>query len=221
MCEAKTELLKINPADYAARLTTTLNRLRDADACTESYRKLVKGLGGVSFDHNESINLLQILEINGTADCLWALCATAENSNKIGRLMAADIAESVLAIYQKSYPNDNRPRDAIQAAREFALGKISGAARAAASEAARDAAWAAASAAARAAASDAAWAAASAAAWAAARDAAWAAARDATRDAAWDAAWDAKQKLYRGWFNEMIEAAFAAQKAAAKKEVKL
>jgi hypothetical protein len=33
-----------------------------------------------------------------------------------------------------------------------------------------------------------------------------------------DAAMDAKQKLYRGWFNEMIEAAFAAQKAAARHE---
>ena len=42
---------------------------------------------------------------------------------------------------------------------------------------------------------------------AAARDAAWAAARAA----AWSAAWDAKQKLYRGWFNEMVEAAFAEQ----------
>ena len=65
-----------------------------------------------------------------------------------------------------------------------------------------------------------------AAAWAAARDAAWDAAWDAARAAAWaavwdaarDAAWDAKQKLYRGWFNEMIEAAFAAQKAAARHE---
>jgi len=31
------------------------------------------------------------------------------------------------------------------------------------------------------------------------------------RDAAWDAAWDAKQKFYRGWFNEMVEAAFAIE----------
>jgi len=64
---------------------------------------------------------------------------------------------------------------------------------------------------------DTAWAAA----WAAARAAARAAACDAAWAAAGDAARAAKQKLYRGWFNEMIEAAFAAQKAAAKKEVKL
>jgi len=38
-----------------------------------------------------------------------------------------------------------------------------------------------------------------------------AAARAAAQDAAWDAARDAKQRLYRGWFNEMVEAAFAQQ----------
>jgi len=88
--------------------------------------------------------------------------------------------------------------------------------RAAARDAARDAAGAAAWAAARAAAWDAVWAAAGAAAWAAAWDAAGAAARAAARAAAWDAAWDAaraaKQKLYRGWFNEMVEDAFAMAK---------
>jgi hypothetical protein len=101
------------------------------------------------------------------------------------------------------------------------------AARAAARDAARAAAWDAAGAAARAAAWDAAgaaagdaawaaaWAAAWDAAWAAAGDAAWAAAWDAAgaaaRAAAWAAAWAEKKKLYRGWFNEMVEAAFAQQ----------
>jgi hypothetical protein len=59
---------------------------------------------------------------------------------------------------------------------------------------------------------DAAWAAAR----DAARDAAWAAARDAAWDAAAHAAWDAKQKQYRGWFNEMVEAAFAMQATTAR-----
>jgi hypothetical protein len=95
------------------------------------------------------------------------------------------------------------------------------AARDAAWDAARDAAWAAARDAARAAAWAAAWDTAWDAAWAASRAAARDAARDASMAAARDAARAAKQKLYRGWFNEMIEAAFAAQKAAAKKEVKL
>lgn len=67
------------------------------------------------------------------------------------RLAAADMAERVLPIFLEARPNDNRPALAIQAARDFALGKIDAAAR--------DAAWAAA--------------------WDAARDAAGAAARDA------------------------------------------
>ena len=45
------------------------------------------------------------------------------------------------------------------------------------------------------------------------RNAARAAASAAASDAAWDAAWAAaraaKQKLYHGWFNEMVDAAFA------------
>ena len=65
----------------------------------------------------------------------------------------------------------------------------------------------------RAAARDAAWDAAGAAAWAAAGAAAWAAAWAAAGAAAWAAAGAAaraaKQKLYRGWFNEMVEAEFA------------
>jgi hypothetical protein len=40
------------------------------------------------------------------------------------RLFAADCAEHVLGIYEKQYPNDERPRKAIQAARDFANGLI-------------------------------------------------------------------------------------------------
>ena len=95
------------------------------------------------------------------------------------RLFAADCAEHVLPIFEKVYPNDDRPRKAIGAARAFATGEMDDAAGDAAWAAARDAAWAAARAAARDAAG--------AAAWAAARDAA----GDAAGDAAWDAAWAA------------------------------
>ena len=40
------------------------------------------------------------------------------------RLFAADCAEHVLGIYEKQYPNDEHPRKAIQAARDFANGLI-------------------------------------------------------------------------------------------------
>jgi hypothetical protein len=53
------------------------------------------------------------------------------------RLAAADMAERVLPIFYKVVlPNDNRPALAIQAARDYANGKIGDAARAAAGDAA-------------------------------------------------------------------------------------
>ena len=87
----------------------------------------------------------------------------AVNVDKDLRLFAADCAEHVLHLFERDYPNDDRPRKAIQAARDFAEGRIS--------DAAREAAWAAAWAAARAAARAAEWAA-EAAEWAAAAEAA-------------------------------------------------
>jgi hypothetical protein len=102
-------------------------------------------------------------------------------NERTARLAATDFAEAVLPIFEARHPTDDRPRLAIQAARDYANGLIDdaawaaawaaaeAAARAAARDAARDAAWAAAEAAAEVAAEVAAWAAARAAAWAAAR----------------------------------------------------
>ena len=166
-------------------LTTTLNLLRKAGACKDRYKHLVKALGGRNFAHDAPINLLTILAHNGVEDCLWALCATAEDCQKVARFMAADFAEAVLPIFERERPGDDRPRKSIAAARALARGEIGAAARDAAGTAAWDAAWDARTAA-RDAARTAAWAAAWAAgtaAWAAAKTAAWA----APRTAAWDA----------------------------------
>ena len=56
----------------------------------------------------------------------------AINVDRELRLFAADCAERVLLIFERERPNDDRPRKAIQAARDFANGKIDAAARAAA-----------------------------------------------------------------------------------------
>ena len=56
---------------------------------------------------------------------MWAMRATEQDCSKIGRLMAADFAESVLPIWTAHYPDDNRPALAIQAARDYASGLIS------------------------------------------------------------------------------------------------
>jgi hypothetical protein len=91
--------------------------------------------------------------------------------DRIARLFACDCAERVVPLYEKDYPDDKRPRHAIEVARLYADGKANDTELAAARDAAWDAASAAAGAAAGAAASDAASAAAPAAAWDAARDA--------------------------------------------------
>ena len=101
------------------------------------------------------------------------------------RLFAADCAEHVLSFFEEKYPNDTRPRQAIEAARLFAADNIT----AAAMIAAREAAWVAMEAAREVAgaAGEAAWVAAL-----AARNAAWAAgesARESARKAAMEAAW--------------------------------
>ena len=158
------------------KLTTSFALLKKAGACTDRYTFLAKALGGITkYGKDTPIDLLTILETNGVNDCLWALQATTEDASRITELIIADVAESVLHIYEREYPTDKRVRECIQARRAYANGEIDAAARAAAWAAARDAA------------RDAARAAARAVARAAARDAA----RAAAGDAAWAAAWAA------------------------------
>ena len=130
-------------------LTTTFELLRKADACTEGYRTLAKHLGGVGkYGADTPIDLLTILDSNGLMDTLWCLRATQQEADAltVARLFAIDCAESALPIFEAKYPNDQRPRQAIQAAKDYMAGKISrwalraAAAYAAAAYAAADAA---------------------------------------------------------------------------------
>jgi hypothetical protein len=185
-------------------LTTTFTLLRRARACTSRYKFLRESLKDVKDD--EPINLLTILETNGLDDALWALCATAENCDKVARLMAADFADQVIPIWKK-YSQDIRPQLAIKAARDFAEGRITRdeltAAEAAARAAARAAAEAATEAAARAAGASASVAATRAAVEAGAWAATWAAMRaagaSASVAAARAAAEAAQVKIFIGY----------------------
>jgi len=150
-------------------MQTTLNKIKLHSPCKDGWEKLLNHLNKTQSD-DEPLELRTILESNGLDDTIWALRAVEGKDNEI-RLFAADCAELVLPIYEKRYPDDSRPRMAIQAARDYANGLITLEEVAAAGAAA--------------------WAAVGDAAWAAARDAAWAAARDAAWAAAWDAAWAA------------------------------
>ena len=106
------------------RLTTTLALLKEKGACTDGYRKLLKSLPAKWAD-DKPINLLRVLKSNGVQDMCWCFRATVEDSTIPRVLIVADFAQSVLKYFTAKYPNDDRPAKAIQAARDFAAGKIS------------------------------------------------------------------------------------------------
>jgi hypothetical protein len=181
-------------------MQTTLNRIKLHSPCEDGWEKLLNHLYKTQSD-DEPLELRIILESNGLDDTIWALRAVEGKDNEI-RLFAADCAELVLPIYEKRYPDDSRPRMAIQAARDYANGLITLEEVAAAGAAA--------------------WAAVGDAAWDAARDAAWAAwssVGSAARDAAWAAVGSARDAAWAAWA-AVGSAARDAARAAARDEIK-
>lgn len=180
---------------------TTFALCRKAYACEDGYKQLAKSLGGIRrYGKDKPIPLAMVLESNGLDDALWVLqgARAGKDAERIAYLFAADYAARVLKIFEREYPNDSRPREAIMTTRRFAHGQ----ATVKELDAARSAAWAAAwndAGAARAARDDA----------RAARDAARAAAASAaarlaeTRAAAAD--WDAEAK----WQEKQLRAYLA------------
>lgn len=98
-------------------LTTTLNAIREAKPCGEGWEKLLKHLTKTGPD-DEVLPVATILEANGVEDTLWVL---ARVLGRVGRALCAtfaiDCAERVLHVWEASYPQDDRPRAALDAAR--------------------------------------------------------------------------------------------------------
>ena len=137
--------------------TITKKWLKNQGACVEGYDWFI---------HQHDTDELSVLNrLISEKRYDWANWLIARRMTRQQYLQyAIYAAEQVIELFEKQYPNDKRPRLAIEAARKCITDN---------SRAARDAARAA---------------------GAAARDAAWAAARDAARDAgaaARDAAWAA------------------------------
>ena len=68
-------------------------------------------------DPDTPIPLLACLESNSVQDVIWALRAVHQDISAVIPLIAADFAESVLHLFEEKFPNDDRPRKAIEAAR--------------------------------------------------------------------------------------------------------
>jgi hypothetical protein len=97
------------------KLTTTLNLLKEHEACDDGYELLIKHIGE-DYDENKPINLLTILESNGAEHCIWALRAVEQKNVKQAIVfLSCKFAESVLHIFEDMYQEDKRPRQAINA----------------------------------------------------------------------------------------------------------
>ena len=102
----------------------TLGELKMYNACTDRYKHLCECLkkAGKEIKDDTEVSILEILDCNGVKDAFWAL-RTQKYEDYC--LILADVAESVLHIYENKYPTDERPRLAIQGIRDYKAGLIS------------------------------------------------------------------------------------------------
>ena len=110
----------------------TFAKAKKAGACVESYRKLADALGGINaYGKDSPIPLDKVVEICGVADAIWALRCTVEpaeliySSTKFIIEFACRCAEHCLNNFESVYPDDKRPRQAIEAARGYTVGTVS------------------------------------------------------------------------------------------------
>jgi hypothetical protein len=118
-------------------MKTTFREILKYKPCKRGFAKLCNNLLETNFPEdpeswsdlqlddeqlNREVTILQILESNGVKDTFWAL-RTQEYKDYC--LIAADVAESVLHIFEDKYPDDERPRKAIESIREWHSGKTS------------------------------------------------------------------------------------------------
>ena len=129
-------------------LYTTFAKAHEEGACIESYRKMAKSLGGITkYGKDTPIPLDKVIEVCGLQDAIWSLRCTIEESENISIEFACRCAEHVLHFFEDKYPNDRRPRQAIEAARNCITNKsLAAVSAASAASAARSAAYAAVSA---------------------------------------------------------------------------
>ena len=103
--------------------TITLKQIRKHSPCQDGWEKLLETLGKTKAD-DAPVKFSEILESNGSGDAIWCLRALPEEHSGKIRYLAADFAERVLHIFEEKYPDDKRPREAIQGARDYVGGKI-------------------------------------------------------------------------------------------------
>jgi len=98
------------------QLTTTLNKIRQHNPCSDGWRKLLKYLGKTTAD-DEPLPFGVILDSNGLEDALWC-CHTAPEHNRVWRLYAVWCARQVQHLM-----TDQRSLDVLDVAERHANGQ--------------------------------------------------------------------------------------------------
>ena len=96
--------------------TVSLNSILVYDPCLEGLEDFK-----AKFEHldpDAPVPLISCLSSNSAMDTIWALQAVHQDISAILPMLAADFAESVLHLFEEKFPNDNRPRVAIELARQ-------------------------------------------------------------------------------------------------------
>jgi hypothetical protein len=95
----------------------TLNDIKSKSPCENGYKKLLKSFDKTSADDTE-VSIQHLLNSNGIDNTLWVIYNCIPDRIMDKRNMCADFAESVLHIFEEQYPNDKRPRQAIEICRK-------------------------------------------------------------------------------------------------------
>src|SRR6185312_8512156 len=113
-----TKTLVKKPAKKAANkkylLTTTLQMLKNANACKDGYSSVVKGVGK-DYPLDKPINLLSILESNCVNHFFWAFRCTTQDNKIPLRLILHDIVKLVEPIYLKQFPDSKVFKQVLKA----------------------------------------------------------------------------------------------------------
>mgnify|MGYP006921344668 FL=1 len=84
----------------------------------------IEKLLSCSFMKSESVSLQSIIESEiPIKDKFWFLCKKVLTKDE-NKKVAIELAKSVLSIYENKYPEDYRPRKAIESAKSYLEGKI-------------------------------------------------------------------------------------------------
>lgn len=102
---------------------TSFRLLHEAGACKERYKYLAKHLGGIKrYGRDTPITLLQIFDICGLDDALWAL-HTCPGHHSFKCMLSVDFAEHVLPIAEIFFRDNGEIRNCLRVIRDHvALG---------------------------------------------------------------------------------------------------